>query len=212
MNYMSTDDPPSGEMYLKGPGMMVGYFKREEETAECFPDNDGWFATGDIARLREDGSLEIVDRKKNLFKLAQGEYISPETLEQEYAKCKSISQIWVYGDSLEPKLVAIVVPDVHAAKEWAKSNRIEFESLQQIAERKDFKEHVMNELLEMSKTSRFKGYERIGDVRFETNVDDSGLGFNIENETLTPTLKLKRPPLKKKYRTLLDEMYSAMSK
>lgn len=207
MEYFSTDDPPRGEMYLKGPMIMAGYYKRDQETTECFPENDGWFATGDIGRWREDGGLEIIDRKKNLFKLAQGEYISPETLEQEYGKCKSISQIWVYGNSFYPKLVAIVVPEIWFAEKWAKSHGVTFESLSQIAEREDFKGTVLAELLDMNKASNFKGYERIEDIRFETGVNDVGQGFTIEKELLTPTLKLKRPVLKKRYNALLDEMY-----
>lgn len=71
---------------------------------------DGWFMTGDIATLAEDGSLRIIDRKKNLFKLAQGEYVSPERIEAVYREVAVVGQVWVTGTSTESALVAVVVP------------------------------------------------------------------------------------------------------
>mmetsp|Transcript_3789 Transcript_3789/g.5726 ORF Transcript_3789/g.5726 Transcript_3789/m.5726 type:complete len:172 (+) Transcript_3789:1158-1673(+) len=83
MNYYSTDDPPRGEVCFKGSGVSAGYYKNPEKTAEAF-DSEGWFMSGDVGQVNPNGSLQIVDRAKNIFKLSQGEYIAPEKLENIY--------------------------------------------------------------------------------------------------------------------------------
>lgn len=122
MDYYSTDtgedgEPlPRGEVCYKGPPAFIGYFKEPEKTAEAI-DKDGWVHTGDIGAILPNGSLKIIDRKKNIFKLAQGEYIAAEKLEIMFGKSPLIKQIFVYGDSLQSFLVTIVVPDeVEVAK------------------------------------------------------------------------------------------------
>lgn len=115
MNYFATDKKegisyPRGEICYRGSSIFSGYFKDEERTEEAF-DKDGWFHTGDIGELQANLALRIIDRKKNIFKLSQGEYIAPEKLEQCYLKSYLIGQIFVYGDSLHNNLVAIIIPD-----------------------------------------------------------------------------------------------------
>jgi len=84
MNYLHTDNPPKGEVCFWGPSIMKGYFKNEEKTAEAF---DGeWLRSGDVGIINPNGSIKIVDRAKNIFKLSQGEYIAPEKLENQYIK------------------------------------------------------------------------------------------------------------------------------
>lgn len=122
MNYLNTDKPyPRGELQMKGASVTSGYYKRPDKTAEAF-DKDGWFKTGDVAMIYPNGSVKIIDRSKNIFKLSQGEYIAPEKIENIFALSTMIQQSMVYGDSLRSCVVAIVVPHMNKAVEWAKAN------------------------------------------------------------------------------------------
>lgn len=122
MNYLHTDKPfPRGELQMYGASVTAGYFKRPDKTAEAFTD-DGWIRTGDVAMLYPNGSVKIIDRSKNIFKLSQGEYIAPEKVENIFALSSKIAQSLLYGDSLRSCCVAIIVPDEHYAKKWAAEN------------------------------------------------------------------------------------------
>ena len=111
MGYFTTDSPPRGEICVKTPEMIDGYFKRPDITAEKFV--DGYFHTGDIGIVEASGKVRVIDRKKNIFKLAQGEFVSPERLEAIYvgASCY-ISQMYIYGNSLQTNVVAVIVPEL----------------------------------------------------------------------------------------------------
>ncbi|OSX70295.1 hypothetical protein BU14_0810s0006 [Porphyra umbilicalis] len=212
MEYTAADKPcPRGEICVRGPFVTRAYYRNEEATKAAI-DADGFFATGDIGRWNADGSLQIIDRKKNLFKLAQGEYVSPEALEQEYAKCKLVSQIWVYGSSFEATLLAVVVPDPITAKAWAAKNAPDKAAggLAAIAAVPAFKAAVLAELKVMTAEAKLKRYEEIKDLLFETEVNDLGQGFTVENDLLTPTFKYKRPQLSKKYKATLEALYTSM--
>lgn len=128
MGYLHTDNPPRGEIQAKGTHIFDGYFKNPEKTKEAF-DEDGWLSTGDVGIVFPNGAIRIVDRAKNIFKLCQGEYIAPEKLENAYIQCPLIQFIFVYGDSLQAYLLAIIVPEPELAKKWAAEKGIEFKDL-----------------------------------------------------------------------------------
>ncbi len=116
MGYTSTDlddkgiPTPRGELCFRGYNCFKGYFALPQQTKETI-DSDGWVHSGDIGLITSQGCIKIIDRKKNIFKLSQAEYVIPDKIENELVKCKYLSQICIYGDSLQNYLIAIVVPD-----------------------------------------------------------------------------------------------------
>ena len=124
MGYTTDDAPnPRGEICVKGPTVFQGYYKQPDKTAEAF-DGDvaaGWLHTGDIGEWRPDGTLRIIDRKKSLFKLAQGEYVAPDRIENVLVLARGVAQAFVHGDSLQACVVAVVVPDRDALNKWAET-------------------------------------------------------------------------------------------
>ena len=119
MGYTAKDLPhPRGEICFQGPAVFQGYFMNEEKNQEAMV--DGWLMSGDVGVILPNGSVRIIDRAKNIFKLAQGEYIAPEKLENVYVQSSFITQIHVHGDSLQSYLVAIIVPDYDVVETWIK--------------------------------------------------------------------------------------------
>ena len=206
MGYLTTDKPyPRGEVCVKGDIVFRGYHNNEDATKSSF-DEDGFFKTGDVGQWVDDGALQIIDRAKNLFKLSQGEYVSPESLEQEYAKAKLVGQIFVYGNSLQSTLLAVIVPDVPAATAWGKNHGLQ--SLEAVAAAPEFKAEMITQLEEIRVKSSFKKYEAIKDCIIEAKeLNDLGQGFTVDNNLMTPSFKLKRPQLKAKYSAALDALY-----
>lgn len=129
MNYTSNDivegvPTPRGEICFRGPPVIKGYFKMPEKTAEAI-DSDGWLHSGDVGMICPDGSIKIIDRKKNIFKLSQGEYVAPEKIENIMTQLPIVGQCYVHGDSTEAYVVGVIVPDESAAKKWAAGVGIE---------------------------------------------------------------------------------------
>ncbi|BFU26217.1 long-chain-fatty-acid--CoA ligase, putative [Entamoeba histolytica HM-1:IMSS-B] len=203
MNYTIDDEYPSGEIEIRSKQNFICYYKNEEATKAAIND-DGFFATGDIGKVCPDGSLAIIDRKKNLFKLAQGEYIAVEPLENKYCAMPLISQCFIYGESSDVFITAIIVLDFDELKRIASSITTESEkdSLLNIhyLNKIDIKKKILQIIQNYIKTQHVPGYEIIKNVYFETEH------FSTENDLMTPSFKLKRPQLKRKYLTILKQL------
>ncbi|KNC83602.1 hypothetical protein SARC_04160 [Sphaeroforma arctica JP610] len=199
MNYLTTDEQPRGEVCIRGAGIFQGYFKMPEKTKEDI-DEEGWFHTGDVGRWNDSGSLSIIDRKKSIFKLAQGEYLAAEYLEQQYGKCEHAGQVFVYGDPFRTYPLAVIVPEEEVVMLWAKANKVSG-SFKEICKTPELKALLKAEVVDVHKTYKLKGYELVKDFIVESEV------FTVDNELLTPTFKLKRPNATKKYQAALTEMY-----
>ncbi|CAK4617239.1 hypothetical protein LEN26_013020 [Aphanomyces euteiches] len=206
MNYTNADKPrPRGEICIRGVNVFSGYYKDPEKTAECLSE-DGWLSTGDIGAWNPDGSLSIIDRKKNIFKLAQGEYVAAEKIENFYIKSPLVAQIFVYGDSYQSCLVAIVVPDPDVVQAWANSKKIpEGNNLAKMAARADLKADILASMAEVAKESKLNGFECAKDIYLHSEA------FSVENDLVTPTFKLKRPQLKAYFKTQIDAMYAKLT-
>ncbi|KAK4365484.1 hypothetical protein RND71_016842 [Anisodus tanguticus] len=198
MSYDALSSTPRGEVCVRGDTLFSGYFKREDLTKEVMV--DGWFHTGDIGEWQPNGSLKIVDRKKNIFKLSQGEYVAVENLENIYGNNPVIDSIWIYGNSFESFLVAVINPNQRAIEQWAEQNGIsgDFNSL---CENSKAKEYMIGELAKAGKEKKLKGFEFIKAVHLDPQP------FDMERDLLTPTFKKKRPQLLKYYKDVIDNMY-----
>jgi len=189
-----------GEVCFRGNNIFLGYYKMEEKTKETI-DEDGWCHSGDIGIWLPGGQLKLVDRKKNIFKLAQGEYVAAEKIENIYARSKWVAQSFVYGDSLQSVLVGIVVPDPEVLKGWASTKGLDFDTATLCAN-EDLKKEILADLKSIGKDAKLNGFEMIKSVHLSPEE------FSVGNNLLTPTFKLKRNEAKKFFKTQIDDMYS----
>lgn len=188
MEYLVTDQPqPRGELLLRGPTLFSGYYKNKEETEKCMLP-DGWFRTGDIATVDSRGRFKIIDRVKNVLKLAQGEYISPERTENVYlSHLNFLAQAYVHGDSVQTFLVALfgVMPEMFAPFASKVLGRtIAATDLQAVAaacKNAKVRAAVVKEMDKVGKKNNFAGYERVRNCYLYLEP------FTIDNELLTPT-------------------------
>ncbi|CUM67918.1 uncharacterized protein PRCAT00005630001 [Priceomyces carsonii] len=205
MNYYSTDEGgPRGELLLRGNQIFSEYYKSPEETAKAF-DEDGWFKTGDVARFDEDGQIYIIDRVKNFFKLAQGEYISPEKIENAYLSSFPVaSQVYVHGDSLKTHLVAIVGLDpetiVPFVKKYFGVNVTKSEVTSFLNDKVNRTKFL--KLMNQDLKGVLQGFELIHNL----HVDFEPL--TIEKNVITPTMKIKRPIAAKHFADKFNDLYS----
>ncbi|KAJ1674635.1 medium-chain fatty acid-CoA ligase faa2 [Spiromyces aspiralis] len=213
MNYFSSDKPcPRGELCLRGDIVFTGYYKDPENTAKALT-ADGWVHTGDVARINPDGTFSIIDRKKNIFKLSQGEYVAPEKLESTYTNNPLVQQIAVLGRSTESSLVAVVVPNPETFVPWAlkqggfaSNTNAGVQSveppLEVLCRHPGINEAMVAELEATARKANLTGFERIKAIHLEHRP------FDVEtNGLLTPTMKLKRHDALKYYAKEIDRMY-----
>lgn len=187
-----------GEILVKGPNVMMGYYKMPKETAEVI-DSDGWFHTGDIGTFVEGKFLKITDRKKEIFKTSGGKYIAPQLMENKFKESRFIEQIMVIGEN-QKMPGAFIVPAMDALKEWIKHNNIQCGSTQEeIIQNGKVIEKYQQEVDQYN--SYFGEWEKI--KRFELTP----IQWGIQTGEMTPTLKLKRKVIMEKHADLFKKIY-----
>ncbi len=187
-----------GELLFKGPQVMKGYYKDEEKTKEAF-DEEGYFRTGDIGKQDEDGFIFITDRKKELIVTAGGKNIAPAPIENLLKNTKYISNAFVYGDK-KPYLVAVLTMNLERILEYAKEHNLKYFDVADLAKNEKIIELFKREVEKVNK--QLARYETI--KKFVIVPQD----FSIEGGELTPTLKLKRRVIYKKYADKIECLYN----
>ncbi|XP_013623403.1 PREDICTED: long chain acyl-CoA synthetase 1 isoform X5 [Brassica oleracea var. oleracea] len=199
MGYDPLGEIQAGEICIRGTCLFSGYYKNPELTQEVM--KNGWFHTGDIGEIHPNRVLKIIDRKKNLIKLSQGEYVALENLENIYGQNSVVQDIWVYGDSFKSMLVAVIVPNPETVNRWAKDLGFTkpFEELCSLSELHD--EHIILELKSTAEKNKLRKFEYIKAVTVETKP------FDVERDLVTATLKNRRNNLLKFYQSANVPLY-----
>jgi len=188
-----------GEILARGPNIMQGYYKLPEATKEML-DADGWLHTGDIGELDSDGYLKITDRKKELLKTAGGKYIAPQPIEGMIKRNKFVANAVLYGDRRKYPIV-LVVPNFDNLERWAKERNLSYHSKAELIQLADVQAKVEREVMSMLKElAKFETPKKV--LLLEND-------FTIESGELTPTLKVKRRVVEKRYKDQIDAAYAA---
>lgn len=189
-----------GEILVKGPNVMMGYYNLPEKTAEEI-DADGWFHTGDIGEFEEGKFLKITDRKKEMFKTSGGKYIAPQVMENKFKESRFIEQIMVIGEN-QKMPAAFIVPAFDFIRQWAKNKKIDIgDSNESIVKNEQVIARIDQEVSRLNE--HFGHWEQI--KRFEL-VDHV---WTPETGELTPTLKPKRKVLLENHKELYDRIYNS---
>lgn len=191
--YFATNDPPQGEVLIRGPAVTKGYFKRDDVNKESF--EDGWFLTGDVGQWNPNGTLSIIDRKKNLVKLSGGEYIAIERLESVYKSSNLVSNICVHANSDAKQPMAIIFPRednlTSAASKVGASG-----DLEELCKNRDVAKMVMEDVNQVGKKAGFKNLEMLQTVLLVP-----------EELAMTAAQKLSRKDIIKKYEGEIKRVY-----
>ena len=186
-----------GEVLIKGPQVMKGYYKNEAATKEVFTE-DGFFRTGDIGEIDSDGYLKITGRIKDLIVTSGGKNISPQNIENSLVTSPLIEQVAVIGDNRK-YLSALIVPSFAALETWAKENSIEFSSREDLVAKPE-----VQKLYEKEIEEQMKDYARVEQIRkFKLLTKE----WSQDTDELTPTLKLKRRVVNQKFAQEIESMY-----
>ncbi|XVF00633.1 hypothetical protein REPUB_Repub04eG0017700 [Reevesia pubescens] len=188
--YDALSSVPRGEICLRGNTLFSGCYKRQDLTDEVLV--DGWFHTGDIGEMQPDGSMKIIDRKKNIFKLSQGENVAVENVENAYSRCPLIASLF---------RVAVVVPERKALEDWGieHNEAVDFKSL---CENPRERNYILDELNSTGQKHQLRGFEMLKAAYLEPNP------FDMDRDLVTSTFKLKRPQLLKYYKDRIHQLYS----
>ncbi|MUH37802.1 long-chain fatty acid--CoA ligase [Zobellia amurskyensis] len=185
-----------GEICIKGPQVMLGYYKDPEKTAEVII--DGFFHTGDIGEIDADGFLKITDRKKEMFKTSGGKYVAPQLLENRFKQSRFIEQIMVVGEG-EKMPAALIQPDFEFLHEWATKHNLTIPENSDIIQNEQVLARYQQEVDEANE--KFAKWEKVKQFRLTPDV------WSINEGHLTPTMKLRRKIIKEKYIHLYDDIY-----
>ena len=186
LGYFHTDRPhPRGELLVKTQNMFAGYYKRPEVTAEVY-DQDGYYCTGDIFTEIAPGQFQFTDRRNNVIKLSQGEFVAVSKVEAALGDSPLVGQTYIYGNSARPYLLAVVVPTQEALSRWRPD---------------ELKPRISQSLQEVAKKTGLQSYEIPRDFIVETTP------FTAENGLLTGIGKMARPKLKERYGDRLEQLY-----
>ena len=178
---------------------MIGYYKNEALTKEVI--TDGYFHTGDIGNLDQDGFLKITDRKKEMFKTSGGKYIAPQLIENTMKQSRFIEQIMVIGEG-QKMPGAFIQPNFDFIIEWAKKNKVDLDpSHEGIVQNEKVIARIQQEIDSIN--SKFGHWEQIKRFELTPNI------WSIDGGELTPTLKLKRKNVMEKYQDLFNKIYNS---
>lgn len=187
-----------GEILAKGPNIMVGYYKDEENTRATL-DEDGWLHTGDIGEITAEGFLRITDRKKEIFKTSGGKYVAPQVMENKLKASRFIEQVIVIGENRKFP-AALIVPEFMFLKEWCERKGIPFTSREQVIADQRVHDRIFKEVEEANQgLGKWEQVKKIALLPKE---------FAIDTGELTPTLKLRRKPILAKYAAQVEAIYA----
>ncbi|KAA8574813.1 hypothetical protein EYC84_004060 [Monilinia fructicola] len=195
-----TSAPPQGEIWVRGPSVMSGYYDNIAETREALTP-DGWFQTGDIGEWDKHGHLKIIDRKKNLVKTINGEYIALEKLESVYRAATVVANICIYVSSREAHPIALVVPAEPALKKLAESIGVSGHGIDDLVHDDSVRREVLRQMQAVGKKAGLAGMEIIQGVVL---ADEE---WTTMNKLVTATTKLNRKAIFEKYRKNIDGVY-----
>jgi len=201
-NYFSSNNPQQGEIFIRGYSITKGYYNRPDTTQEAITEDD-WFMTGDIGQWNADGTLSIIDRKKNLIKLSGGEYIALERLESSYKSCNLVSNICVHADSSANRPMAIVFPHEVNLKAMAASKGLGHadEDFKTLCEDDKVRDEVLKALNDVGKKAGFKQLEMLQCVVVTSKE------WTPQNGLLTAAQKLQRKAILQEYEGQVKEVY-----
>jgi long-chain acyl-CoA synthetase len=186
-----------GEIETRGPNIMQGYYNKPEETRAVFTE-DGWFKTGDIGTLDEDGFLRITDRKKELFKTSGGKYIAPQPIEQMIKGSRFVNQVVLIGNGRKFP-AALIVPDWEQVRSYAELKGIDGRTSAELCKHPRILDLFERQVAAL--TPNLAQYERVKRIALLENE------LTIDGDELTPTLKVKRRVVDEKYRDVIDRLY-----
>ncbi|KAK6375747.1 long-chain fatty acid-CoA ligase [Exophiala oligosperma] len=198
--YFSTNEPPQGEIWIRGDSVANGYLELDEETEESFTE-DGWFKTGDIGEFDDAGQLRIIDRKKNLVKTLNGEYIALEKLEAIYRSCPMVGNVCVYAAPDKQKPIAIVLPNEAAMRQSAGDKGIQGHDLEYLCHNDKVNALVLKEMQNGGRQGGLASFEIIDGVVLAVEE------WTPQNGLVTSAHKLNRKGLVEKYKMEINKAY-----